>query len=98
MQTTKAQISTEHGSKYLQQLCKHFGHKVPVKFTPTFGRVEFSFGHCELTANEDQLVIISKSETSDLPKLEKIISSHLARFAFRENLTIEWQPVAAATN
>lgn len=94
MRTTTAEISTEHASKYLQQLCKHFGHKVPVEFTPTSGSVDFSFGRCEFSADPDQLTMKSTAEASNLPKLEKIISNHLMRFAFREDISINWQSIS----
>lgn len=92
MKTTTAQIATENASKYLQQLCKHFGHKVPVEFTPTSGSVDFSFGRCEFAADPKQLTMNTTAEASNLSKLEKIVSSHLERFAFREEISIDWQP------
>ena len=32
---------TEHGSRYLQQLCKHWQHNLQVEFTPENGTVIF---------------------------------------------------------
>jgi len=91
MSETIATIPTENASRYLQQLCKHFAHKVDVDFTPDAGTVSLPFGTCHLTANAEQLVLKGTSKTSNLPRLESFLGSHLARFAFRENPTIDWQ-------
>lgn len=85
-----ATIPTAHASKYLQQLCKHFGHKVPVAFTPEAGEITLPFGTCALSASEDALTLTNAGEARDLPKLETVIADHLARFAFRENPTVTW--------
>lgn len=37
MPSSTATISTTRASGYLQQLCMHFAHKVPVTFTPQAG-------------------------------------------------------------
>ena len=87
-------LTTEHGSKYLQQLGKHFGYKVPVTFTPTDGQVTLPFGTCEMTATGTDLSITVQGEASDLGRLERFVGDHLARFAFRENPTLTWQRAA----
>lgn len=98
MKTSTAHLPTEHARKYLQQLCKHFGHKVPVEFTPTSGRIDFPFGRCELVADPAQIIMKSTAEESDLPKLEEVIGSHLIRFAFRETPIINWQPASETSD
>ena len=35
--TSRTRIATAQGSRYLQQLCKHFAHKIPAEATPTAG-------------------------------------------------------------
>lgn len=94
MPHTTATVLTAHASRYLQQLCKHFGHKVPVEFTPETGRVSLPFGACEFAATSEALTLTATSEAANLPKLEQFLGSHLSRFAFRENPTIEWQRAA----
>lgn len=94
MSETTAIISTENASRYLQQLCKHFSHKVAVEFTPEVGTVTLPFGTCHMTADADQLVLKGASKEANLPKLERFLGDHLARFAFRENPTIAWQRTA----
>lgn len=87
-------FTTSHGSKYLQQLAKHFGHKVPVTFTPNQGEVTLPFGTCEMAATDTGLSITVLGQPSNLERLEHFIGDHLARFAFRENPTFTWQRAA----
>ncbi|WP_082802367.1 DUF2218 domain-containing protein [Falsihalocynthiibacter arcticus] len=39
MFTSNAKFTSERASGYLQQLCKHFGHKIEVQFDPKSGPV-----------------------------------------------------------
>jgi len=94
MSETTAIVLTENASRYLQQLCKHFAHKVKVDYTPEAGTVSLPFGTCHLTADAERLVLTGSSATSNLPRLESFLGNHLARFAFRENPTIDWQRTA----
>ena len=36
-----ALLPTKNGSRYLQQLCKHWSHNLAVEFTPAQGKVAF---------------------------------------------------------
>lgn len=87
-------FSTTNGSRYLQQLAKHFGHKVPVTFTPHDGEVTLPFGTCEMAATDAVLSITVSGKTRDIAHLEHFVGDHLARFAFRENPTLTWQRAA----
>lgn len=42
---------TASAAKYLQQLCKHFAHKVPAEWDTETGEVSFPFGHCRMEAS-----------------------------------------------
>jgi hypothetical protein len=87
-------LTTSHASKYLQQLGKHFGHKVPVTFTPSEGAVTLPFGTCEMAATDTALSITVEGQPRNLTRLERFVGDHLARFAFRENPTLTWQRAA----
>ncbi|MGH1464751.1 MAG: DUF2218 domain-containing protein [Cognatishimia sp.] len=94
MTQSKLHFSTTHASRYLQQLAKHFGHKVPVTFTPNEGEVILPFGTCEMAATDAALSITVLGETHDIVRLEHFVGDHLARFAFRERPTLTWQRAA----
>ncbi len=79
-------FETPNGSKYLQQLCKHFGHKIETTFTPDTGAIHFGFGRVDLRADADCLTITAAPEnTETADRVKKVIDDHLKRFAFREN-------------
>lgn len=94
MPSSTATIETERASSYLQQLCKHFGHKVPVEFTPQAGQITLPFGTCTLSADTSSLTLTTTGEEDSIERLEQVIGDHLARFAFRENIAIAWQRAA----
>ncbi|MVA97367.1 DUF2218 domain-containing protein [Nitratireductor sp. CAU 1489] len=90
--TSTAMVTTDKASRYLQQLCKHFGHKRPVNFTPEHGSIEFDFGACTLSAGEKMLTMtVSAGTPEDLERMRSVIASHLERFAFREPPAIDWR-------
>lgn len=81
-------VQTPKASQYLQQLCKHFGHKVPVEFDTLNGSITLPFGTCLLQARDQELILTVKG--TDTGKLEQVIGGHLERFAFRESLNVIW--------
>lgn len=94
MPTSTATVHTSRASRYLQQLCKHFGHKVPVEFTPEKGEIALPFGTCALRAGDTALAITATGDAAEMDRLEKVIADHLLRFAFRENIDIQWHRAA----
>lgn len=93
MDTTQARLRTQNGSKYLQQLCKHWSHKFPVEFTPERGRIDLGEGRiCAMEASPDALIVrASADDAAGLPRLEGVIADHIKRFAFKEELVFEWE-------
>ena len=84
-------IRSERASSYLQQLCKHFGHRIEVEFDGKRGRITFDFGRCELAAEDDALTMSASADDQEsLRRVEDVVGSHLERFAFRETLEIAW--------
>lgn len=73
-------------------ICQHFGRRVEVDCDASTGWVQFPFGRCELAADDTQLEMIASAK--DQPRLEQVVdtvTSHLERFAFRENPKLDWQ-------
>lgn len=89
MNQSRSHIRTSKASSYLKQLCRHFGHKVPVKFDARQGSISLPFGTCGLLAREGALTLTLSGDDPD--KLEQVIGSHLERFAFRESLRVTWE-------
>ena len=88
---SRASIATSDGSRYLQQLCKHFRHKLAADFDEHEGRVTFPIGEVRLEADAVTLTItLTTADDERLAQLQDIVVRHLVRFAFREELTIDW--------
>ncbi len=85
-------FATAHGSKYLQQLCKHFRHTRDVDFTPEAGRIRFEMGTAHLSADAEGLTVRWELENDDaFAGAQHVIDGHLARVAFREDFShMEW--------
>ncbi|MFZ5746742.1 MAG: DUF2218 domain-containing protein [Pseudomonadota bacterium] len=98
-----ARVPTASGSRYLQQLCKHWQHSLQVTFTPEHGEVVFprdargadfpGDGRASFDARADTLdVRIDATSAEQLDALKGAVARHLDRFAFREApLTFDWQ-------
>lgn len=89
--TARAEVPTASASKYLQQLCKHFGHKVETTYNAHEGRIAFPAGACTLLADAASLRLhVSSADNEALARLKHVLESHLLRFAFREELHVNW--------
>lgn len=95
---SEAAVSTGNASKYLQQLCKHWGHKFTVDFDPAAGRIAFGDGRLvELAAGPEALrVKVTDPDAAGIARLEQIVADHILRFAFREDLAFARQRTPAA--
>jgi hypothetical protein len=101
--SSTAAVPTTHGSRYLQQLCKHWQHNLEVEFTPERGTIRFpkdargaewtDDATTLLEAGADTLqVTIDASSPEHLDAMKGVVSRHLDRFAFREApLPFDWQ-------
>ncbi|SES43059.1 hypothetical protein SAMN04490244_1237 [Tranquillimonas rosea] len=84
---TATRIPTAHASRYLQQLCKHFAHKIEAEHTAEAGECRFPHSTASFRAESDALDIVISSDSRDgLESGKDVVWSHLRRFAFREEL------------
>lgn len=94
MSISVARVPTASASRYLQQLAKHWSHKMAVTFTAEEGTIAFPNGsHLAMKADSDTLdVVLTVPEGEDDARMRDVVSSHLDRFAFREApLTFDWR-------
>jgi len=92
MPTSRADVATEHASKYLQQLCKHWVHKFAVEFGPSHGTIELSLGRTVMDADAAALhIAVTAPDAEALERLETVVADHIRRFAFREELVFDWK-------
>ncbi len=104
--TTIAAVPTASGSRYLQQICKHWAHNLEVSFTPEQGTIRFPAegrggtypgdALVTLTAGPDALEVrIDASMDEQRDGMKTVIARHLDRFAFREApLSFDWHDAA----
>ena len=91
MAQSTADVTTEHASTYLQQLCKHWSHKMVTEFDPARGRVDFPSGaQLILEADGSGLHLKLDAPEDALARMEDVVADHLKRFAFREELVFDW--------
>ena len=86
------QITTPNARKYMTQLCKHFGHKVPAEIDGDQGLVHFLRGDARLVASDHLLTATLSADNADaIAGLRDVIDDHLKRFAFREQIKgLDW--------
>lgn len=91
--TSTAVVETPKAAGYAAQLCKHFSHRVPARFENADGEITFGVGICRLHAEGDRLTLTVEGADADaIARLQDVVGQHLLRFAFREELRIDWQP------
>ncbi|WP_419808429.1 DUF2218 domain-containing protein [Sphingomonas sp.] len=94
MSVSVARVPTQSASRYLQQLAKHWSHKMTVVFSEEEGTIDFPNGaRLAMRADSETLdVELTVPETEDAGRMREVVSSHLDRFAFREApLTFDWR-------
>jgi uncharacterized protein len=92
MPIVSANVPTANASKYIQQLCKHWSHRLEVDFTEQKGVVRFPDAVVTLVVQPDDLTVtIDAQEKETVERMKGVVASHLDRFAFREApLKFDW--------
>jgi uncharacterized protein len=92
MPIAKASVPTASAAKYVQQLCKHWSHRLEVDLSDRKGVVKFPDAVATLEAGEDALLVtIEGQESGEVERMKGVVASHLDRFAFREApLKFDW--------
>ncbi|MBB4859048.1 hypothetical protein HNO88_002374 [Novosphingobium chloroacetimidivorans] len=92
MTQVEARVPTTSGGKYVQQLCKHWSHKLPVEIEGDTGVVTFDGAVATMKADAEAIDVIVRGEDREqVDRLKDVVAQHLDRFAFREApMTYEW--------
>jgi hypothetical protein len=89
-----ARVPTLSASRYLQQLAKHWSHKMAVTYSAEEGTIDFpNASRLEMRADSETLdLVLTVPEDGDAARMRAAVEEHLNRFAFREGaLTFEWR-------
>jgi hypothetical protein len=96
MTSSTARVSTEKPKRYMEQLCKHFEHKIPVTRSEAENTITFTAGVCKLTTEDNALILnVEAANDADLATLQDVVARHLVRFMFREAVDVQWQAANA---
>ena len=92
MPIAMANVPTVNAAKYMQQLCKHWSHKLEVDLSEQGGVVKFPAAVATFEPGPEALkVTIEGEEGEAVERMKGVIASHLDRFAFREApLKFDW--------
>ena len=92
MPIVSANVPTANASKYIQQLCKHWSHRLEVDLSEQKGVVRFPDAVVTLVVQPDDLTVtIDAQEKETVERMKDVVASHLDRFAFREApLKFDW--------
>lgn len=92
MPTSRADVPTPDGARYLKRLCNHFAHKLPVELSEDSGVLNFEFGTCRLEVDAAALHLQAEAEDAErLARVQQVVVSHLDRFAWKEGrLPVNW--------
>lgn len=92
MPIAKASVPTASAAKYVQQLCKHWSHRLEVDLSESRGVVKFPAAVVTLEPEANVLEVTIDGEASEeVERLKGVVASHLDRFAFREApLRFDW--------
>jgi uncharacterized protein len=92
MPIANASVPTANAAKYLQQLCKHWSHRLEVDLSDRKGVVRFPAAVVTLEVGDDALLVAIDGEKSEeVERMKGVVASHLDRFAFREApLRFDW--------
>lgn len=87
-------IKTTEGANYIGKLCRHFRHKIEATYEGNNGKALFPGGTCLMEADSDQLTFkVDAKSPEALEKIQGTLDRHLIKFAFREELDIQWNTV-----
>ncbi len=91
-------FESERAARYLQAMCRHFAHKVPVSYDAVTGQAEMPFGLLTMQVAGDRLRFdIEAADPSSLDRMKHVVEAHLVRFAFRERLEkLDWSEPTGA--
>lgn len=95
-----ARAPTASASRYLQQLAKHWAHKMTVLFSAEEGTIDFPNGsRLTMRADADTLdLALTVPGADDVTRMREVVERHLDRFAFREApLSYDWRAASTAS-
>lgn len=94
-QAYSASVPTPKASRYMQQLAKHWAHKMAVEYDAERAMVPFPTAALTMEAGPESLALtLTPTGEEDIAGLKHVVEKHLDRFAFREGeLVYDWHAI-----
>lgn len=88
-----AHYPTPNAAKYVQQLAKHFAHKMDVRSDPDSADFALEAGTVRLQAEDGAFVArVEAEDAKGIINLRYVVDKHLVIFAFRDGFTgLDWR-------
>lgn len=81
-----AEFPTARGAQLLTTMSKHFAHKIEVDMRDDHAQFHFDIGEARIETTADGLLLTADAAgEDDMDRLQKVLESHLLRFAHRED-------------
>jgi len=90
MMTSTADIQTQQAQRLISRLCKHWGHKFPIRHNDQQAEIELPLGVCRLRGGS-VLRAELEGDAAQMPTFQQVVADHLQRMAGKEDLVVEWQ-------
>ncbi|MFB0610675.1 MULTISPECIES: DUF2218 domain-containing protein [Erythrobacteraceae] len=99
--TATGMVKCEKPERYIQQLVKHWGHKMATTYDEGDGMGVFPFSehtNAVMTAHKDGIgITLTTADHEENVRMRGVIEEHIDRFAFREApLEYEWKDAEEA--
>ena len=92
-----AHVVTDRPARYGRQLTAHMGRKITTTWDEASSTGSLSFnregpvvGVVTLTCDDEALTLTLRTTAESLDRLEQVTGIHLARFGYKERLTVVW--------
>ena len=86
-----ATITTVEPARIILRLCKHWGHKWPVRYDDSSGEVDLPSGRVRMRAGDGKLTVrLEGVPGADMAHLEQVLAEHAQRMAREEVFEWNW--------
>ena len=94
--TSRADVATATPERYAKQLVSHLGHKLTFITEGAVSTAAIGAGTGQVVVGAGVLTLLATgADEQALAEVERVLGSHLERFAQRENLSVSWTRNAA---
>lgn len=88
----RATVHTANSHGYLDEMCRHFGHRVHTQLGNGRGSVQFDEGTLLAHARPQALELeLSAQDPKSLERLQALVTAHIERWGEADQLRVDWR-------